>query len=106
VFDGRRVYSPIDEKPKTISPLRLKRARNIAANPRVAVIIDRYDEDWQRLAYVLISGKARLLHRGTNHRKAVSLLRKKYRQYRNMALDKRPVIVIAPTHVSSWGKIS
>jgi PPOX class probable F420-dependent enzyme len=106
VFDGRRIYSPIDEKPKTISPLRLKRARNIAANPRVAVIIDRYDEDWRHLAYVLISGKARLLHRGTGHRKALSLLRRKYRQYRNMTLDKRPIIVIAPTHVSGWGKIS
>jgi PPOX class probable F420-dependent enzyme len=105
VFDGRRIYSPIDEKPKTRSPLRLKRVRNIASNSRVAVIVDRYDEDWNRLAYVLISGTAGLLHRGSNHRKAITLLRRKYRQYRSMALEKRPVITIVPARVTGWGNV-
>jgi PPOX class probable F420-dependent enzyme len=105
VFDGRRIYSPIDEKPKTRSPLRLKRVRNIASNSRVAVIVDRYDEDWNRLAYVLISGTARLLHRGTSHRKAVAMLRRKYPQYRVMSIGKRPIIHITPIRLSCWGAL-
>jgi len=39
-FDGRDLYSPIDEKPKRTSPLRLKRIRNIGSNPKVAVVVD------------------------------------------------------------------
>jgi PPOX class probable F420-dependent enzyme len=101
-FDGRFLYSPIDEKPKRTAPLALKRVRNILANPRVAVVIDRYDEDWQHLAYVIISGKARLLHRGAAHRAAVGLLRRKYSQYRSMALEERPIIRVTPIRVVSW----
>jgi PPOX class probable F420-dependent enzyme len=106
VFDGSRIYSPIDEKPKKSPALRLKRVRNIAANARVALIVDHYEEDWSGIGYVLISGTARLLQRGTGHRKAVSLLRRKYRQYRSMTLETRPVIVIVPRHVSSWGSFT
>jgi len=104
-FDGQALYSPIDEKPKKATPLRLKRIRNILENPRVAVIVDRYDENWKRLAYVLIRGRARLLTRGKNHQRAALLLRKKYPQYRRMAIEHRPMIYIRPTRVTSWGKV-
>ena len=103
-FDGRDLYSPIDEKPKRTSPLRLKRIRNIGSNPKVAVVVDRYVEDWKRLAYVLIFGRAKLLTRGPTHKRAVLLLRRKYLQYRRMAIEDRPMIHIRPTHVSAWGK--
>ena len=102
-FDGKEFYSPIDEKPKRISPHKLKRLRNIAENPKVSLIVDRYDEDWQRLAYLLITGKARILLRGARHRRAVLLLRKKYPQYEHMAIDDRPMIVITPIRMRNWG---
>jgi PPOX class probable F420-dependent enzyme len=102
VFDGKYIYSPIDEKPKRATPQKLKRLRNIAANPQVAIVIDRYDEDWTKLEYVLVVGQARVTLRGVNYRKAVKLLRKKYSQYRTMAIDRRPLIVIRPKHVASW----
>lgn len=105
VFDGKALYSPIDEKPKRTAPLRLKRVRNILENPQVAVIVDRYDENWKKLAYILIRGRARLLTRGKNYQRAVSLLRKKYPQYRRMAIEERPMIYIRPTRVISWGKL-
>jgi PPOX class probable F420-dependent enzyme len=105
IFDGKHLYTPIDEKPKKTAPANLRRVKNITANPRVCLIVDRYDEDWRRLAYVLISGKARLLRRGSNHAKAVAMLRRKYRQYRAMALDKRPTIMIAPTRLAVWGSL-
>jgi coenzyme F420-0:L-glutamate ligase/coenzyme F420-1:gamma-L-glutamate ligase len=106
VFDGDAFFSPIDEKPKQISPNKLKRLRNIAENPNVCLIVDRYDENWQRLAYVLIRGSAKILLRGERHRKAVRLLRAKYPQYRRMAINERPMIVIAPKQVRSWGNIT
>ena len=104
-FDGKEIYSPIDEKPKKISPLLLKRIKNIRANPSVSVVVDRYDDDWKKLAYVLITGKARVLTRGQKHKRAVLLLRRKYFQYRQMAIHERPIILIRPTRVKSWGKL-
>jgi PPOX class probable F420-dependent enzyme len=104
-FDGKEIYSPIDEKPKKTSPLLLKRVRNIRANPYVAVVVDRYDEDWRRLAYVLVTGRAKILLRGARHSRAVRLLRKKYPQYLKMRLEERPVIRIAIAGLTSWGHI-
>jgi PPOX class probable F420-dependent enzyme len=104
-FDGKDLYSPIDEKPKKTSPLSLERIRNIRQNPKVSLVIDRYSKDWKRLAYVLIRGTAKVLFRGEKHKKAVSLLRRKYPQYRRMAIEKRPVIHITPGHIKSWGAI-
>ena len=105
VFDGQELYSPIDEKPKQASPLLLKRVRNIRANPHVSVVVDRYDDDWQRLAYVLIIGKAKVLVKGQKHKRAVLLLRRKYPQYRQMAIHDRPIIRITPIRLKSWGKL-
>ena len=104
-FDGKEFFSPIEEKPKRLSPRRLKRLRNIEENPKVSLIIDRYDEDWQRLAYVLITGRAKILMRGPRHRRAVLQLRSKYSQYRHMAIDERPIIVITPTRMKNWGNL-
>jgi coenzyme F420-0:L-glutamate ligase / coenzyme F420-1:gamma-L-glutamate ligase len=104
-FDGKEFFSSIDEKPKQISPHKLKRLRNIAENPKVSLIVDRYDEDWQRLAYLLITGKAKILLRGTRHRRAALLLRKKYSQYERMAIDERPIIVITPIRIRNWGNL-
>ena len=104
-FDGKALYSPIDEKPKKISPLKLKRIKNIRENPCVAVVIDHYDENWKKLAYVLITGRATILLAGQKHKKAALLLRRKYPQYRRMAIDQRPMIRIVPNYFRSWGAL-
>ena len=104
-FDGKALYSPIDEKPKGVAPLRLKRITNIQVNPAVSVVIDRYNENWKKLAFVLIQGRARILLRGEQHRGAVRLLRKKYPQYRRMAIQDRPMIRIVPNYFRSWGAL-
>jgi PPOX class probable F420-dependent enzyme len=103
VSDGKEFFSPIDEKPKQISPARLRRLRNLAENPKVSLIIDRYDEDWRRLTYVLITGKGKVMFRGERHKKAVKLLRRKYAQYRRMAIDHRPIISIRAIQAKVWG---
>jgi PPOX class probable F420-dependent enzyme len=105
VFDGNYFYTPIDEKPKRIAPRRLKRVKNIQENAQVALVMDHYEEDWGKLTYVLVMGKARVLLRGAKHRKGVRLLRGKYPQYRTMRIDRLPLIVIRPMRVTSWGAI-
>ncbi|HEY7350728.1 MAG TPA: TIGR03668 family PPOX class F420-dependent oxidoreductase [Ktedonobacterales bacterium] len=105
-FDGFSVYSALDEKPKSVAPTRLKRVRNIQANPRVALVIDDYSEDWRALAYIQIRGRADLLVEGTGeHAEAIRLLRAKYPQYRAMAIDQQPVLRITPEAIVSWGAV-
>ncbi|SRR5439155_19849527 len=100
---NRRIYIAIDEKPKR--SLRLKRLRNIEANPQVAIVLDRYDEDWSRLAWVLVQGTAVVLDSGPEHARALAALREKYPQYLEMALEGRPVISVTAERVSSWGEL-
>jgi len=102
VFDGAMVYSSIDEKPKRARPHALRRVSNIIENPNVCFIVDDYAEDWHRLAYVLVIGSAAITERGKVFRHAIALLRKKYRQYRVMKLETRPLIKIKPIRVIAW----
>jgi coenzyme F420-0:L-glutamate ligase/coenzyme F420-1:gamma-L-glutamate ligase len=101
--DGRAIYSPLDEKPKRVAPTRLKRVRNLLAHPEVALVVDDWSEDWSRLAYLLVRGRAELVEPGSEeHAAAVALLRAKYPQYRTMAIETRPVIRIEPTRARLW----
>ena len=102
VMDGA-IYSVLDQKPKRASLTRLRRVRNILANPRVSLVVDRYEENWERLWYILISGHAELLEEGAERPAAIQVLREKYTQYRPMNIDPNPVIKITPSHVVSWG---
>ncbi len=102
-FEDAVLYSSIDEKAKKSAPLLLERVRNIRENPYVSIVVDRYEEDWTRLAYVLIRGRAKILTRGPRHKKGIDLLRMKYPQYQEMAIEKRPVIHVALNHAKSWG---
>jgi PPOX class probable F420-dependent enzyme len=101
------LYTPLDEKPKRVADHRLRRVRNIEASGRVALLVDRYAEDWSRLAWVLVHGRAELLTaEDERHALALALLRERYHQYQSMALELRPVIAITPTRVVSWGDLS
>jgi PPOX class probable F420-dependent enzyme len=100
---GDTVYIAIDEKPKTGDYTRLRRLRNIAANPQVQLLFDEYDDtDWSRLRYVQLRGTARIIERGEEHDGAVALLRHRYQQYVEMALESRPVIVVDVERVVEW----
>jgi len=103
VYDGTCLYSVIDRKPKRGNGLNLKRVQNILANPRVSLLLDHYEENWDRLWYVLINGDAEILQGGQEHNEAIGLLRQKYPQYRKMAIEDRPVIRVRPIRIVSWG---
>ena len=102
-WDAPVVVSVLDEKPKRVADARLGRVRNIAANPAVSFVIDRYDEDWSQLAFVQVSGQASLLDPSVaGHTEAIAALRAKYPQYRSMSIDQRTVIVITDLTAFSW----
>ncbi len=100
--DDKHIWIVLDQKPKRVEAMRLQRVRNIQANPRVALLADRYDENWGRLAWVRVDGTARVLQRGKAHDAAIRLLRKKYPQYLRMPIDRQPVIEIAVGRVVEW----
>jgi len=104
-FDGECIYFAIDEKPKRGTGLALKRMRNIAQNPRVALVIDHYEEDWSQLAYVMIRGNARVVEDPEEYLVALRHLRDKYLLYRGMTLtpEKNPIVKIEPVSVHAWG---
>ena len=102
-FDGEAIYIVLDQKPKSVELTRLRRVRNILANPQAALVVDHYDEDWQALRYVLVSCRAELLDGNEDEaRIAVSLLQEKYQQYRRMDLDGNPVIKLIPKRFTAW----
>jgi len=105
-YDGSVFYSAIDRKPKRVAPSRLARLKNIKKTPQVALLVDQYDEDWTRLWYVLVRGKADLVSAAAEHRRAIQSLRAKYRQYdAEMLADDAPVLRITPLRITAWGKI-
>jgi PPOX class probable F420-dependent enzyme len=104
-YDGRLIHIALDEKPKDVPATRLKRVRNILENPNVALVADRYSEDWDLLAFVMVRGRAELVQpEREEHAAAVRLLRGKYHQYEKMKLE-APVISIRPGRVASWGAL-
>jgi PPOX class probable F420-dependent enzyme len=102
---GDTLYITIDEKPKR-RDRPMKRVRNIRENPRAAFVVDRYDEDWTRLGWVMLRGPAEILDGGEEHAVAQALLRGKYPQYRAMNLAGLPVIALRVAHVASWGDLT
>lgn len=74
------VYTPVDRKPKRSTAL--QRLRNIEHEARVALLADAWDEDWERLWWVRLDGRARPLDDPSATARALELLAQKYEQYR------------------------
>jgi PPOX class probable F420-dependent enzyme len=103
LLDGT-LYITIDRKPKrTDRPL--KRLANILKNPQAAIVFDHYDEDWRRLAWVMLRGRAEILADGPEHGRAQALLQARYRQLADMQIAELPVIAIRIERVTSWGDL-
>lgn len=101
------IYSPLDEKPKRdADPKRLARVRDLLILPEATLLVDRWDEDWSRLAWLRAYGSAELLepqpHEREQHTSAIAALREKYPQYRDQSLEERPIIRIALERIVAW----
>lgn len=96
--DGDTVAVAVDHKPKRHT--NLKRLRNIEENPAVALLVDHYEDDWDRLWWVRADGAARVLANEDAHA-LVDLLVDKYAQYRETR-PAGPVIEITVSRWSGW----
>lgn len=103
VWGEGRLYFPLDRKPKREDDWHmLRRVRNIETNGRVSVVVDRYDEDWTKLAWVLLEGIATILETGDERDAAAGALVAKYAQYRDGSLDGRPVARVVIERSVRW----
>src|SRR6516162_7030314 len=100
------LYVTIDGKPKRSLSRPLKRLQNIAQNPAVAVVVDRYEEDWGHLGWVMLQGHAEILIDGREHDQAQELLRSRYPQLERMRIAELPVIAVRIVSATSWGTLS
>ena len=105
LLNAASVYITVDEKPKR-TDIPLKRVRNIQENPAVALTVDRWDEDWTRLGWIMLRGRADILPGGEEHDRAQASLRQRYPQYRTMDLAALPVIAVRIERVLSWGMLT
>jgi PPOX class probable F420-dependent enzyme len=102
---GSTIYFTIDEKPKRRPGARLKRLSNLRANPQAALVVDRYDEDWSRLGWVMVQGRAEILASGSEHDQAQARLRARYPQLAPMRIEALPVVAVRVEHALSWGRL-
>lgn len=95
-LDGDTLYTAVDAKPKSTRALR--RLANIRANPRVEVVIDHYEDDWTRLWWVRLAGRARVVE---SDPRGLELLRAKYPQYRDDP-PPGPFVVVTVESRQEW----
>jgi PPOX class probable F420-dependent enzyme len=111
-YDEEHYYIPIDEKTKQrpSKPEKLKRVKNIQANPNIALLIDEYNEDWTKLYFVMIQGRASLISNKKGEQenellllleKAHKLLSEKYHHYQKIGIGEY-VIMIYPQKIMTW----
>jgi PPOX class probable F420-dependent enzyme len=101
---AERLYFVADDKPKRHGPRALRRLANIAANPRVALVVDDYDEDWTRLAYLLLHLDAAPVEDEAEYAAALAALRARYPDYRAMPLARttHPIIRLTLRRWHFW----
>lgn len=96
VLEGDTLYSAVDAKPKHSG--RLRRIENARRRPDATVLVDHYEEEWRRLWWVRLRGRARVLDGGGEAERALDLLVDKYEQYR----AQRPSFPVLALDVVEW----
>jgi PPOX class probable F420-dependent enzyme len=98
-LDDQTLYFAVDAKPKRTT--NLKRLRNIAANPAVSILIDHYEDDWDRLWWVRLDGHARVVTEDAEVESALQLLAQRYAQYRSTK-PAGPVVAVSIEEMTGW----
>ena len=97
VAEGR-VWSAIDQKPKrTAEPARLRFLRR---DPRAALTVDRYSDEWEELAWVQVLGRVSVLE-ANDAASGLRALGEKYEQYRETA-PPGPLLALEPQRYLWW----
>jgi PPOX class probable F420-dependent enzyme len=98
-LDGDTLYSAVDSKPKRSRTL--QRVENARTRPDLTLLVDHYDEDWSRLWWIRLRGRARVLDEGDEFEHALALLAQKYEQYRDDPPD-GPVLAVDVVERREW----
>ena len=105
--DGGALWSPVDGKPKAGGEL--ARVRRVCANPRVSLLLDHYEERWERLWWLRVDGEASVVAPADPERDpavagALRALRRKYPQYGTVPVLRDPptLLRIEPVRRRSW----
>ncbi len=99
VLEGDTLLSAVDSKPKRSRTLR--RIENARERPDVTVLVDHYEDDWRRLWWVRLRGRARVLDAGGEAERAVRLLAEKYERYR-VEPPSPPVLAVDVVQWRGW----
>jgi PPOX class probable F420-dependent enzyme len=94
------LYSAIDDKPKRVPGEQLARVRYLRRRPEAALTVDRYDEDWSRLAWVQVLGRVELTEPDARPEGLESLCRK-YPEYRARP-PAGPLLRLVPERGLCW----
>lgn len=103
IFNRGYFFIPLDKKSKSVKPEKLRRVRNIIKNPRVALLIDEYKEDWSKLFFVMVLGKASIIgkEQGEILARVHKSLLAKYPQYKSVGIGES-CIMIDPQKIIFW----
>jgi PPOX class probable F420-dependent enzyme len=99
LHDGA-LWSAVDDKPKRRPGAELARVRWLRARPRSALTVDRYDDDWSRLAWVQLIGTTAVLD-VAGHQDVLAALAARYEQYRERP-PRGPLLRLAPERTRCW----
>lgn len=97
---GGTVWSAVDHKPKRVPPERLARVRFLRRNPSAALTVDRYDDDWRRLAWVQLLGDVRIVD-AAGAPEAIAALIDRYGPYRTSP-PAGPLLALVPERCLCW----
>jgi PPOX class probable F420-dependent enzyme len=100
--DGR-LWIALDQKPKRDhDPRTLARVRDILERPSVALLVERWSEDWSQLAWLRLTGRAWLVEPASVPAGVIAALRQRYPQYAAHDLESRPMLAIELERVVRW----
>ena len=94
------IWSAIDAKPKRRSGEDLARVRWLRARPQSTITVDRYDDDWTRLAWVQLIGTTAVLGAAA-HEHALAALAERYPAYRRSP-PPGPLLRLSPSRAVCW----
>jgi PPOX class probable F420-dependent enzyme len=100
VLHDEALWSALDHKPKRMRPEDLARVRYLRRRPEAALTVDRYDEDWEQLAWVQVLVRVEVLEAGAAG-PARAALAAKYEPYRDQPPD-GPLLRMAPRRFLWW----
>ena len=100
---GDTVFSAVDAKPKRSTAL--QRLANVRAEPRCALLVDHYDDDWRRLWWVRAEGHGEVVDVVPAGHPGIHALAQRFSQYRDEP-PSGPLLVVTVQRWTGWSSTS